>query len=1142
MNKLIKKLFNEFKMQIAKEWEADKKVWSKPKFQVFLRKMTLTLGLLAIIKLIAPENPFLPVDLVYPYNAIALYIYEPSDSFVDSYDPDPFTFTSKNTNLHLVGRLETPLKDYGINDHGMPTWGDPMIKIHVNIDGQEMKEISIPREQQDFQTNIDLKGVEPGNHIVEVYFTHRADWRTWKSDLKKFTINFINDEENATSQVILPESPVLTTLKKINDSNIYLIAGFAPPNSQVRISGAKFRYRVEDFDRDSTFEVYPSTISPMPTTGIWGGYIKIVNNEPVILKTVFISSGQESKLPVVIYPENINKIISKLNPPKSDIKLSITTKKIRKEFTTRLTTDNPLLAFILRDKTSVPDFFLVTVGRFTLNNRDISDLFEGAIPDIVINDNGVAYVTAVTPYWSTGEIQPFGITNIDIGLDSQYDLAIGSINSLEIAIKDYDVLSVTPLPVSIENNVYKWINLGPQQKINLQLSQKLSTQLGSFSQLSIYDFTGDHYTLAQSYGLIMDFVVAFPVFFLLVLVNHLVPEKDKTIRSKRIKSIVYSAGILFFLPSVWSLLENASFDISQHWPSVVDDFAAYLNYTYSIQYSIFNQTSSMRWIGLGLSLSVCLLFGYLGWFFEKLSDLAHSIFSVLSRASFWAFVIFTGSVAANMYLEYRATENSMHISNSSDYYRLMSIYYSQVSLVFKGVLVIIFAAAGLSLQFNIFRLIAVGYYSGEPPRRVWIISSFTRLLIILLAIGVALYNPALSTPKLRDYWDYFYDFRYGLQILSDGAIMFTAFAAIYISYLAGQDRNWIKSGELNNKQEGHNSVFQPEWLGKEYFWLMLGWIMFAGYVIGTRDTVLSIPISAISALIIFPWILIPQEQMALLSNLFERIHDSRKQLISQLAAELFLRNMLSKSKQIEFNLANGKVSFAEYEKQKVEIEDEVNEAKKKLLIKDLPARNYAFMLGPDGAPIENGFLGARWGFLFQLPLLLILFNLSVIDRTNYPWLYLIVGLFTFVMRYTLMGFFFGLFYEYIRGNNGLRKALTLTLATILATLPYYILSSGNNASALQSYLLQLSVITLFWLTLGILFDLATLKRNDFEFSYLRIVTSDMTSLVYLSSFSVTTVTVVITSVLTGQLSQILTGILTNILPALSSFTNVPFPK
>jgi hypothetical protein len=406
------------------------------------------------------------------------------------------------------------------------------------------------------------------------------------------------------------------------------------------------------------------------------------------------------------------------------------------------------------------------------------------------------------------------------------------------------------------------------------------------------------------------------------------------------------------------------------------------------------------------------------------------------------------------------------------------------------------------------------------------------VLALSAAIAYSIGKAPLENYNLSDEFESIY---FLVSALSSGAMLFSAFSAVLLVVTLSKMDTWNEKTAVSTDSNRIVRLGENQVSGKEKFWKVLGLIFFVGYIIGMRDAIFSFPVSALVAIIVFRYVFAPQEKIDQINFLFEKIHNNRSKLLTQLANDLAATKLYSKLSQLLVNLSSGKITPSEYDASETIIKKEIEHIENEKLISEISSKDFVLAVGPDRYPINNAFLGSRWAFWLQVPLLFLLFNAYISEGRYSPWVSLLVSIFSFIFRWVIIGFTFGLFYERIRGNNGLRKALTLTLAIMVAYLPYRLILSSWSTT-LQSFVLQMGFTALFLLALGLLFDWETLKRHGYGISYMQVVFSDMPSMVYASSFLLTTLTVVITTVLSGQLTQVLTAIVNGLLPVI---TNTP---
>jgi hypothetical protein len=142
-----------------------------------------------------------------------------------------------------------------------------------------------------------------------------------------------------------------------------------------------------------------------------------------------------------------------------------------------------------------------------------------------------------------------------------------------------------------------------------------------------------------------------------------------------------------------------------------------------------------------------------------------------------------------------------------------------------------------------------------------------------------------------------------------------------------------------------------------------------------------------------------------------------------------------------------------------------------------------FAFGPDSTAWASGLRGASFGLLPTLPWIIVaLWQLVNQPRSTelYPfWVALQGGLAT-VLSWALIGFLFGYFYPYIRGDSGLAKSawLFVGVVTPISLVAMTRISSVDEKRALILWIAQVCIQLV---TLGLFaFDYATLRRNGFR--------------------------------------------------------------
>ena len=150
-------------------------------------------------------------------------------------------------------------------------------------------------------------------------------------------------------------------------------------------------------------------------------------------------------------------------------------------------------------------------------------------------------------------------------------------------------------------------------------------------------------------------------------------------------------------------------------------------------------------------------------------------------------------------------------------------------------------------------------------------------------------------------------------------------------------------------------------------------------------------------------------------------------------------------------------------------------------------------------------------------------------RDPYFYLSIVVRLLVFYLKWLVQSFFFGYFFEYLRGENGFKKGLWLAVFVLVCSLSLDILQLTSIAE-IPSLFFEAAQKTTFFAALGtIAFDYMTLRKNGFGWRKLRLI-SDVPGLTTLVSLIVSAASVAVTAVLTGRVTDLVTVLLSLAIP------------
>jgi hypothetical protein len=137
-------------------------------------------------------------------------------------------------------------------------------------------------------------------------------------------------------------------------------------------------------------------------------------------------------------------------------------------------------------------------------------------------------------------------------------------------------------------------------------------------------------------------------------------------------------------------------------------------------------------------------------------------------------------------------------------------------------------------------------------------------------------------------------------------------------------------------------------------------------------------------------------------------------------------------------------------------------------------------LGPEDTIWGNVALGLKVGAALTVGLVLLYVGqypfASVTTEDPYYLQRLALNVAAFIASWLILGFFFGLMYEHLRGGSGMQKGLLLGAAILVLTLPFQLLSTLASGLPLISITIRVLQVLAFTTSLGIAFDLRLMRR------------------------------------------------------------------
>jgi hypothetical protein len=193
----------------------------------------------------------------------------------------------------------------------------------------------------------------------------------------------------------------------------------------------------------------------------------------------------------------------------------------------------------------------------------------------------------------------------------------------------------------------------------------------------------------------------------------------------------------------------------------------------------------------------------------------------------------------------------------------------------------------------------------------------------------------------------------------------------------------------------------------------------------------------------------------------------------------------------------------------------------------LNAKDLVLAYGPQRTPWENGRLAARFALVIAMPLMLVKYSGFLRETFNWdlPFMLLQVLLTpTVTLAYFVAsGFFFGFFFEQIRGRSGFEKGLFLAAMLTVCQLPVWISTFTSGTAFVATVMWTASQTFLFFLSLGVIaFDYRTLRQTlgeRFDWRYLTSL-GDVRGLISGISIALASLGISVTTVLSSQVASV----------------------
>ena len=996
------------------------------------------------------------------------------------------------------------------------------IEIKIRVDGKTILTQNVYANFVGSQPNATSSGGHPlkipvnlpdlGDHRVEVILTSIGGGETKEIDQYSVDVRRVNNP---------PSAPVILGASRSVEPDVIVINGFADPNAMIEIKEGDTIISGTLSDNLGHF------VTPIKLQSLDSPITVYASNSSLFNSLFYPSNPPTSGLTTsdeLIF--NLRDgIVAKNLVVDTNYKISLGYQSLNQEFSFTLPANYPGVPEITSNKINLEKYLKILSGTILVNNQEIGYRFNDNQPIINLSDE-TAEINLNENGYSSSDFNYWGDSDFDFTFPDGFPLP-GNTGQFQIFFSKDQRYSVETEPDLIEGNLYTWKKIAPGQTISVKLiRQDQRTSIRALSNLDFYEIAGDNGILRDVLRFGFQLLQAFSLLAGLWLIYS----------SKRL----FYPSMLFIYARAILVLGIQILFISMFWEL----------FSYSVLRYAYNWLAQNAFLYFSKEV---------GGFFQFYSSIT---FYPLTKA----FVMLFFSVILMLIGKFLVSRKKYYIAGVL---RTMAsaVDYSVALLITAVILSFTHSVFFQDLsvnQFSIYTTMAVGgvtiyaiinrsFDAGDLLLNRFSIKKInwklrlTKISLFAVALFLA-YESGSVFWDITDV-DFITNFTYRVQTiitrLGNFSLPFTFLFVLLAGIDLGRKAPWKLIGKTVDEYSG--KVLQVKsWVGWSTYesnYLLFGQVLFAGYVVGTNDTWILLPISFLVAWLVYRYVLIESPyQISQITYLEKYIRLNRSNLLAQLAQDLAFLKLQKKKEEVLVNLANGKINPSEYEKTVLTLDSEMQSLKKpELDIPGVRVKDIVLAIGTFDKPIDNAVLGLRSAFLLQLPLLYIFIQYylfkEIYSSSLHLWMILISQLISFVSRWLVMGFLFGLLYEFIRGNNGLRKSLFVSGAYALSILPYRLLIV-NSISGASSYLFEIGQMSIFMICLGLLMDWETLKSQGYRFSYLKVVVSDIPSLVSVSSVLITTIGVVITSLLSGQLAQLLNGVATSILP---NIVNLPLP-
>ena len=943
--------------------------------------------------------------------------------------------------------------------------------------------------------------IDNGWHDIQVRLIARWLGQKMTLDTKEFGIH-------QTGKTSTP--PIIVGLDE-NDG-IYHVAGYMQPKTDIfwdtnaikvikPPDGSHFSPYSENADgqiirigagQDGRFEIWFSLVRD--------------SNKQIMLSTVEDNplSGQSVILDLENPADFTDDLLAMKKTANIDFQVTVHPGFINKTIVLKVDPDNQNLANLMEGQITGNQFIESLVGPIVENGHQwgISDTIK---PEIIIN-SGEATVTYNDNSSMVGQINMLGESDVRYSFPFGFPL-LGNTGTFSVKINDLDVFNSFPVPSGLDEGLYSWDKIIRQQDVTFNLFRSPKNFLLGLSSFSLFDIYHNPDWLLETLQWISGLILATPILWLIaILLQSFRSGQTKKQDFLWIGSVLSGSLFLLLLSRTWYLMTVFSQSLgNSSW------FRNFLSGLPPVFFPDIQFNDSDRFL-LAALIVMLFLVAFISYNAYDKHRFGQSIFLKTASNIIEAFLFI---VLINFAVQI--------------IYTLLKQYFQDLDVSIFGW--IVFSLTAYFLLSRLWQRLKSFHFT--EPLQAW--ESYIRFLLFFLAFIITIplktsnaIQYLISTNRVD------YPLVYLLSTFSAGALYFGFLGIVALLNIYPYSSEKEKQIPTNDPKILRMDGFLGGYQSQERSSLIIAQLIFAGFIIGTGDQWLFFPVSFLIAIWLFKYMIRPASEMAMLFFNAAYIRNQRGSLIENITKFMAADRLETRLDDLLSDLSEGKILPSEYEKSAAEIRAEKEKIQSNSpLAQGVNAEDDAFAISPFENRQKNVGFAVRWGLVLTIPLVLLFMSINL-DRllnqnAQFFWLTFVVQLGVFIIRWIIVSYFYGAYYDYLRGTNGLKKALFLTGFIAAATLPYQLFTM-NGATGLSTFILEIGQIAYFLIGLGLIFTWKILRANGYSYRYLRLVIADIPSLVSAGSLVVGVAGTIVTTMITGQLNQVLSAVMNVVLP------------